>query len=131
MDDFAPRYEYPESMRKLEEYLKKSGHNYGKYVEEHPDELKPKAEEKKIRICRKCGKEFEVKKLKNGLAYSSRVRCEECIGTGKKEYKLICQDCGKEMTAPTPRKKRCDECKVLYQRELTRRNRERKSKKKD
>ena len=44
MDDFAPRYEYPESMRKLEEYCKRvkdSGMKYGDYVKEHPDKPKP------------------------------------------------------------------------------------------
>ena len=48
-DDFAPRFEYPQKMRELEEYCKKSGSDYGKYVEKNPDKPKPKKEEVKTR----------------------------------------------------------------------------------
>ncbi len=65
MDDFAPRHELSENMQNLIEYAKKSGHNYGKYVQANPDppreptepEEVSDLEENKVRfICKHCGK---------------------------------------------------------------------------
>lgn len=120
-DDFAPRFEYPESMKKLEEYCKKSGSDYGKYVEKNPDEPRPKKEEVKTRICRKCGKEFEVKKQKDRYTYERWTCCEDCRAA-QPEYRLICQRCGAEMTAKTKIRKYCDECgKTINRERATRR----------
>ena len=116
VDDFAPRHEYPESMRRLEEYIKKSGHNYGKYVQENPDPPREAEPERLMRKCYQCGKEFEAEYQKERQQYSRYKRCPECRGVGK-EYRLICQRCGAEMTAKTKKRKYCDECAKALNRE--------------
>lgn len=122
-DDFAPRYEYPESMRKLEEYMKKSGRNYGKYVEQHPDEpRKPIAEGEKrpfTRNCRTCGKSFAPKLLADGYTVSKQARCNDCINEerikqGKckiGERVVICKWCEKEIVGAIGGQKYHEECK--------------------
>ncbi len=128
MDDFAPRYEYPESMRKLEEYCKRvkaSGMKYGDYVKEHPDAPQVRPEEKKTRICRKCGKEFKVKLQKDGKKYERWTSCEDCRGV-QKEYHLICQRCGVAITGKTKNRKHCTECARILNRERVAQNEARK-----
>lgn len=99
--------------------MKESGLHYGDYVAANPDAMQPKKEEeKRIRICKTCGKAFEVKKQKDRQTYCRHTRCEECRGQDKTEYKLICQSCGVEITAKTKYKKLCDDCRKDLQRVL-------------
>lgn len=117
-DDFAPRFEYPESMKNLEEYCKKSGYKYGKYVEENPDEPKPKVEEPFMRTC-SCGRKFVPRMLKDGITVSNQKRCITCINEerAKKgkcplgERTVICQWCQKEIVGAVGGQKYHKECK--------------------
>ena len=117
-DDFAPRHEYPESMRKLEEYCKQSGYKYGKYVEQNPDEPKPKVEEPFMRTC-SCGRKFVPRMLKDGITVSNQKRCITCINEerAKKgkcplgERTAICEWCHKVIEGAVGNQKYHENCK--------------------
>ena len=130
MDDFAPRHEYPESMRKLEEYCKKvkdSGMKYGEYVKANPDapSVPRHTGDTQTRICKQCGKEFEVAWQEERQKYERWKSCEKCRGA-QGEYHLTCQICGAPMTAKTKARKYCSECsRVLNCVRVARRREER------
>ena len=127
MDDFAPRYEYPESMTQLERICamaRAAGMTYGQYIQKHGAEIaKPKKKNHDLRQCKQCGELFMPRVLKDGRLSPRQTSCEKCIEKNKnktprpsgKKYKAHCSWCKKEIEMRRPAGKNgnlwCDECR--------------------
>jgi hypothetical protein len=63
------------------------GLSYGKYENRFPTKAPPKKRLKPgVKICKKCGREFELPILKDGDLSQRRVNCDECVAAEKRRY---------------------------------------------
>ena len=94
---------------------REAGMSYGKYVALHADIMPRPQDMGEHRICKECGELFLPPLKKDGTRSERRRKCDACVEKKRKTprisvYRLICQECGREMEAATPRKKFCAEC---------------------